>query len=122
MELYNYKKKLLPLIVVFILILSIISLNIIRINSFENHIFNNKTQENIYSIQNLDYCYNYSEIGQFDDNYGFAWSASIFDDYLYIANGIGGMYILDISSPTTPVLLSNFNDGGNAYEVFVVDK
>lgn len=71
------------------------------------------------SISSQNYCYNYSEIGQYDDNYGFCWSPTIEGDYLYAANGFGGLFIFDITTPTSPVLLSHVCDGGTAFEAFV---
>ena len=66
--------------------------------------------------------YNYLEIGQWDDNYGEAIDVFISNNRAYVINYCEGLTILDVSTPSSPKLLSNFKVLGLLSEVFVMNE
>ncbi|NHJ40585.1 MAG: hypothetical protein FK731_11180 [Asgard group archaeon] len=60
------------------------------------------------------------EEGQFYDDSGEAIGLFVSGNYVYVADGIDGLEIIDITDPSNPTEVGNYyNDSGEALEVFV---
>jgi hypothetical protein len=53
---------------------------------------------------------------------GSAVRVAIRDSLVFVASGLAGLWVLDISNPQQPRNISNVNTGGNAAEVIVADN
>ena len=51
---------------------------------------------------------------------GTAWDVKVVGNLAYLALGSGGLMILDVSNPTSPVCLGSYDTSGTAYGVAVV--
>ncbi|MGC9778186.1 MAG: hypothetical protein HZR80_02980 [Candidatus Heimdallarchaeota archaeon] len=65
--------------------------------------------------------YEYEEIGQYDDNLGYAWEVIIQDNKAYLADGSAGLVIFDITNTNSPIVIGQFSDGGETTNIFVKD-
>ncbi len=66
--------------------------------------------------------FNYSSIGQWDGNFGFAADSYVSNNILYVACKAGGLLVANISDPTTPKILGWYADGGISYAVYVIGR
>lgn len=66
---------------------------------------------------------NYTKISSYDDNLKnfVAKDIQVKNDFLFIAAGIEGMIIFEITNSTSPVLVSQFYNGGSIQGISVVD-
>ena len=66
---------------------------------------------------------NYTKISGYDDNLKnfVAKDMLVKNDFLFIAAGGEGMIIFDITNSTSPVLVSQFYNGGSIHGISVVD-
>ncbi|MFX0052847.1 MAG: hypothetical protein ACFE8U_16335, partial [Candidatus Hermodarchaeota archaeon] len=72
-----------------------------------------------------DFTVSWKEIAQIDTGGG-AWDVTISGNYAYVCDSLddtpGGLVIIDISDPISPIKMSNFFDGGKPQEVTVRDN
>ena len=60
-------------------------------------------------------------VGTFDTG-GDSWDIYVVDTFAFVADGDGGLRIINVSNPAILVETGYFNAGGNAVGVFVIDS
>src|ERR1043166_1244753 len=51
------------------------------------------------------------------DTAGYSYSVSVIGNIAYVADNIVGLQLINVSDPSNPILLSNFNTPGYSYDV-----